>query len=827
MRYPRSQWLPWLLCLVAWAGCSDPETPIKATQARDSGTQGDEAGTELDDAGTARQRAADGGTGPWRTPSPVELENRQPGTDDYALQQPASAHQIEGYASSSSAAPGRSAQLFVNVDKAQGVRWDLYRIGDYQGHGARLVASGKRTMVAPQPSCPVDPQTGLVECAWTASFTVAFDARWLSGYYLVKLTSDAGLQAHVPIILREDTPRAPLLVQASVATWQAYNLWGGTSLYKNQLSHSIYGGGRARRVSFDRPYASVSLFMNEGKLVRWLESQGADVAYTTNVDVDEQPDMLVHRKLFMTVGHDEYWSVGERDAVEAARAAGVSLAFLSANTAYWRVRLEPSSTGVPRRIVTCYKSATLDPHAQAADTTALFRDPPQPRPENALIGIMYGNWSVFPGFPFVVRGASHWLYQGTGVRDGDTLGNIVFLEWDTVTDNGQTPAGLEVIGDSPVIADDGTSPAHQNASVYYPTASSFVFAAGSIGWVSGVSPDATDPRAERVMQNLLARVGQPLGHLTTTSPTPPTDVGAGGTSSVLAGDGQRGYRDGAAARARFDSPSGVAEGPAGELYVADTGNALVRKIDQGQVSTFAGCAPGPSSAGPCFVEPIGLAADSGGNVYVSDAHDNKIYKVSPTGQIQLLAGTGTAGAHNDPNALRATFNSPRGLALDTAGRLYVADGGSRAVRTIDATGVGNAVVGVDGLTGVAVGPDGTLYFTSYGSKALGVVVNRSAQTLVAHTAPSAGLSPITLLPMEGLVAEAGSVLFSDTGHGRVRAVTLSASHTLTTVLGDGRAGTAIGSGATTNLGLPRGLARFGQGFAVADCANHRIVEFAR
>ncbi len=821
----RWQWLPQLVCLLGLASCSHDEHPSQAARSRDSGTPVDEAGTELSDARAGRQPLDDGGPDLSRAASAVELENRRPGTDDYGLQNPANAHQLEGYASSSSVMPGGSIRLFVNVDAAQGVRWDLYRIGDYQGRGARLLATGQRALVSPQPSCPVDAQTGLIECAWKTSFSISFDAHWLSGYYLLKLTDDAGLQSYVPIILRESSPRAPLLVQASVTTWQAYNLWGGTSLYKNQLSHSIYNAGRARRVSFDRPYGSVSSFLNETKLVRWLESQGVDVAYTTNVDIDAQPDTLLHRKLFMTVAHDEYWSVGERDAVEAARAAGVSLAFLSANTAYWRIRLEPSATGAPRRVVTCYKSATLDPRAQAADTTALFRDPPLPRPENALIGVMYGDWSVFPGFPFVVRNASHWLYAGTGVHDGDTLGNIVLLEWDTVSDNGQTPPGLELLSDSPVVADDGTSPAHQNAAIYYPTPSSFVFATGSIGWIGGLAPGATDARIERVMQNLLARAGQRLPVMTSSGAAQPTDVGAASASRVLAGDGERGYRDGPALQARFASPTALAEGPAGELYVADTGNAVVRKIDHGQVSTFAGCPPNRTRTGPCFVEPVGVAADGDGNVYVSDAHDNKIYRVSSAGQLQLLAGAGTAGSHNDANPLRATFSSPRGLALDTAGTLYVADSGSRAIRRIDASGVGNAAIGVDGLTGVAVGADGTVYFSSYGSKGLGVVINHSAQTLATNTTPSSGAASAHLLPMDGIVVRADTLLFSDTGHDRVRTVTLSDAHTVTTVVGDGRVGASIGSGATTNLVLPRGLARSGQGFAVADSANHRIVAF--
>jgi hypothetical protein len=742
--------------------------------------------------------------------SPIAIENRRQGSDSFALAQPARS-EVAGYASTTALAPGEALRLFVNVDHDQDVRWELYRVGYYQGHGARWLASGEPVHLVVQPSCPIDAKTGLIECAWASAFQVPIENDWLSGYYAFKLINEAGFEAYVPFVVRDDARRAPIVVQASVTTWQAYNLWGGTSLYRNTAGNSGYSDARARRVSFDRPYdARATAFTKEAQFVRWLEQRGYDASYVTNVDLEADRALLEGRRLFVSVLHDEYWTVGERDALEQARAAGVSLAFLSANTGYWRIRLDPSSSGVPRRIVTCYKSATLDPQSAAADTTTQFRQHPYPRPENELIGEMYGDWSDFDGFPYVVVNHEHWIYAGTSVAEHETLSSIIGVEWDSVTDNGLTPAGLEIVGDSPVVTQVGVPYPHAHASVHYPTPGSFVFAAGSIEWISGLGGKRTDPRVQRMTENVFARAGFVLAQPTRgEAPAPEvSDVGRAPDAKVLAGNGQPGVTDGAAAQ--FSSPAGVAAAATGELYVADTGNQLVRKIDNaGSVTTLAGCRPDRDLRSTCCTNPVGIAVDARGVVYVSDAAQQRIYAIAKDGTSSVFAGTGKTGFvdHADPRS--ASFATPRGLAFGPSGELYVADFDNAAIRRIDASGVSTFASDLSEVMGVAADSTGAVYFTSSGDIRLGVVRDGQASSLTGEK----------VRPLEGITVGAEGVVFSDAGNYRVRRLAIE-QDSLVTWLGNGQFGSA-----NTQLVLPRGIVPARGGYAVADSGNHRIVWF--
>jgi sugar lactone lactonase YvrE len=743
-------------------------------------------------------------------PTPISLENEQDGVDVLALAGVSGAAQLAAYASATSVAAGESVDVFAHVVGAQEVGWELFRIGYYQGRGARQIASGARAQVNPQPACPTDPDTGLVECQWQSAFSITTDAAWPSGYYAFKLTAADGSSTLVPLILREREPRAPVVVQASVNTWQAYNTWGGTSLYKNTRKDSSFRGARAQRVSFDRPYDRVlSAFMKEVQFVRFAEQRGYDMAYVTNLDVDGDPTLLKDRKLFVSVWHDEYWSVAERDALDSARDAGTSLAFLSANTGYWRVRLTPASDGTLRRVITCYKAADRDPSSNAIDTTVQFRQQPHARPENALLGIMYGDWSDFTGFPFLVRNHAHWLYRGTGVVERETLSPIIGTEWDAVADNTYTPEELEIVGDSPVVSQVGVPFPHAQASVYYPTDHSFVFASGSIAWATGLYGSRSDPRVQRMTENVFARAGFAAQMQTEAPPRPSTTEAAGYAGRVLAG-GEEGFRDGPAERARFSSPSGLAQGPDGQLYVADTGNHVIRKIDaRGNVTTFAGCAPdGSVSAELCFDNPIGLAVDEAGFVYVSDSGHSRIRRVDQAGQVSEYAGSGTAGAKDADDLRSAQFSNPRGLSLDRDGTLYVADFNNSAIRAVRPDGVTTVARDIPEIVGVAA-DSGKLYATSY-------EVNRLVQIEAGVAKPWIGRE---LAPLEGLAVDPdqSALIVADAGNYRVVRIALGSTN-IQNILGDGQYGDA-----PNHVSLPRGVARFGAGWAVSDSGHHRIL----
>jgi hypothetical protein len=253
----------------------------------------------------------------------------------------------------------------------------------------------------------------------------------------------------------------------------------------------------------------------EYNMTRWLESQGYDVTYYTNLDVSTNPLQLYSQKIFLSVGHDEYWSMEERNNLQQVRDNGINLAFFSANTAYWQVRFDPSSSGQANRVMSIYKDtsgigmgAPIDPIAQTNSlaATTLFRSPEVNRPENALLGVGYvsDHGNIYGGYDFVVSNACDPYYANTGLKNGDKLRGLVGYEWDALLDNGFTPPGLVVLSQSRVQANSilpplppGTNPNISNAVRYTAESGAKVFATGSIQWVWGLdSTWVTKPRVE-------------------------------------------------------------------------------------------------------------------------------------------------------------------------------------------------------------------------------------------------------------------------------------------------------------------------------------------
>jgi hypothetical protein len=313
---------------------------------------------------------------------------------------------IQGFATDISVNRGETVHFKISTD-ATAYRLDIYRLGYYQGNGARKVATAFPSVTLPQaqPSCLTDPGTLLTDCGnWSesASWTVPTEA--VSGIYIARLVrTDTGGASHVAFVVRYDASGSDLLFKTSDTTWQAYNSWGGYSLYV----------GPARKVSYNRPFFTRGystedwLFNAEYPMVRWLEANGYDVSYTTDLDTDKYttvgPNRILSHRAFLSVGHDEYWSAGERAAVEAAREAGVHLAFFSGNESYWKIRWEPSTdpSNTPYRTQVCYKEGTMGENTCGSKCdplpgvwTGLWRSgcPPEYpgtdgcRPENALSG---------------------------------------------------------------------------------------------------------------------------------------------------------------------------------------------------------------------------------------------------------------------------------------------------------------------------------------------------------------------------------------------------------------------------------------------------------
>jgi hypothetical protein len=444
----------------------------------------------------------------------IQSENALPGTpgwNDFASI--ADQLAISGYGSKISATRGETIDLFITTRDTT-VSIDIFRTGYYGGIGARLITSlgsfPGRLQAIPLP----DATTGMVAATgWTRTTSLTIPTDWVTGVYLAKLTgSPSGRQSFIFFVVRNDGGHEKYVFQTSVTTYQAYNQYGGVSLYTNVTNKAAYAYAAATKVSFDRPFdpqdsnGAGHFFFYEYPWLKWAESQGYDMTYITNLDTDTNVNPLTNHKAFLSIGHDEYWTKGMRDNVTAAMNLGVNLGFFSANSVYWQIRLEPNVAGTPNRIEAGYKGFALSsarpgpdpffcpatPCAPGTDNTRVttyWRDWPVNQPEQLLLGVMFGD--VASELPYVVQSSSHWIYTGTGLSNGSRVNGIVGYEYDRVFSSyvdgnsgatiSLTPQpGLTILSQSPV----GSSFA--NSTIYTAASGARVFASGTIEWSSGL-----------------------------------------------------------------------------------------------------------------------------------------------------------------------------------------------------------------------------------------------------------------------------------------------------------------------------------------------------
>jgi hypothetical protein len=451
----------------------------------------------------------------------IKAENAKPGTSSWRNTHPARAGEIQGFASLTSVNRGEDIAIFVDTAEPT-YEIEVFRMGWYQGEGGRaMMPSVIRT--GTKQSIPVpQPHTHLLECQWDDPYTLHIPKSsdptdWASGVYIVKLTGrPSGKQSYVSFVVRDDERPSDLLFQSSVTTYAAYNAWGGWSLYTDPQAYAV---------SFNRPYqqgfGAGEFFMWEYNMVRFLEREGYDVTYWTDVDTHTRGQFLPSYKGFLSVGHDEYWSWQMRDNVEAARDSGVSLGFFGANPAFFQIRFQPDSLSglIPNRTVVCYKNGNLDPASDKKNppeirrlTTTEFRLSPVNRPEDAMVGVMYRSF-FDQKEDMVVEDASSWVFENTGLRDGDHLPGLLGYEADQMF--GNAPPGTKRIAHSPYRDFFGASLASDMVFYTWPSGSTVV-ATGSMQWSwglddfdgnrrhSGVLPIAGVQQATR---NILRRFG--------------------------------------------------------------------------------------------------------------------------------------------------------------------------------------------------------------------------------------------------------------------------------------------------------------------------------
>ncbi len=475
--------------------------------------------------------------------NPVACENTKPGNPPSEWDvSGAGSSAIQGFATDISVDQGGTVGFKVDTTATR-FRIDIYRLGFYGGQGARRVATltDTATTATNQPNCLYVDNTGLEDCGnWSqsAAWTAPPDA--VSGLYIAKLVATQGLTgaSHVPFIVRDDDGQSPILFQTSDTTWQAYNTYGGNSLYVGQPD------GRAHKVSYNRPFVTRGgtpedwMFNAEFPTIRFLEANGYNVSYTTGVDSDRRGALIRQHQVFLSVGHDEYWSGTQRANVEAARNAGVHLAFMSGNEVFWKTRWESSvdGSGTPHRTLVTYKetheNAKVDP-AGAAVWTGTWRDPrfsppaDGGRPENALTGQIFTVNCCTTDMTVDSTHRDLRFWRNTRVAalaagQQTTLGSgVLGYEWDEDLDNGARPAGLirmsettdngEVIQDYGNNYDDGTATHH--LTLYRASSGAIVFGAGTVQWGWGLDDNhdeasgTADDAVRQATVNLLADMG--------------------------------------------------------------------------------------------------------------------------------------------------------------------------------------------------------------------------------------------------------------------------------------------------------------------------------
>ncbi|WP_184326942.1 DUF4082 domain-containing protein [Rhizobium sp. BK529] len=470
---------------------------------------------------------------------------------------------IQGFATEISTNIGGTVDFKIATDSTH-YRIDIYRMGYYGGAGARKVDSIEQQLTTAQiqPHPIVDMSLGLIDCGnWSvsASWQIPDDA--VSGVYFAKLVREDGTEdaSIIPFVVRDDSSHSDIVFQTSDTTWQAYNAWGGASLYYGDVpvdpanmigylppncSCGLQAIGRASAISYNRPIITNTspvggshdfVFGVEHSAIQWLEQNGYDVSYISGVDATRSGNLLLNHQAFLSVGHDEYWSAEQRTNVEAARDAGVNLAFWSGNEVYWKVRWESSidGSGQAYRTMVCYKETYGTSTDPSNVGTGTWRDPryadPGQEPENSLTGTMFQVDSYRQdtiSIPYDYSNLRFWRNTDVAeLQPGETYNlvqNLLGYEWDSDVENGFRPAGLINLSLSSVAVNTylrdygstvGDAVATHSLTMYRAASGALVFGAGTVFWSWGLNDQhqgpatPTDRNVQQAMVNMFADMG--------------------------------------------------------------------------------------------------------------------------------------------------------------------------------------------------------------------------------------------------------------------------------------------------------------------------------
>ncbi len=505
-----------------------------------------------------------------------------------------------GYCWPQSVGPGDEVALHLSSPGGRPVRVEVARCGWH-----REVVLVDDAVPADDLPTPLD--AAQLGCGWPAARTIRTEPGWRTGYYEVVLEVDVGSaerpkvrREHAFFVLRPEVgrPTARMLLALSTDTWHAYNDFGGRNLYTGATQVSLQRPmargylhkppGHGRRVTLttrDDPEMNAHVgYLRTHHLsgwagsagwpdwelpfLQWAEREGYAVDVVTNPDLEDHPQLLEHYPLYLSVGHDEYWSMGMRDTVEGFIAAGGHAAFLSGNTAFWQVRFEdraplPSGAEGPAATMVGFKGQLKrDPvwdTDRIGELTSMWSDRAIGRPENHMTGVSFSRGGYHRIGKRVTNGAGgytvhrpgHWLFDGTGIGYGDVLGaaaTTVGYECDgcaftyvdglpVPTHEDGTPEGFTILGSAPAAhftrttatrppRDDEPSEiefiasrlfgertpeavariaaGHAVLGTYTSPGGGIVVTSGSTDWAHGLA--GRDAQVEQVTRNLLDRL---------------------------------------------------------------------------------------------------------------------------------------------------------------------------------------------------------------------------------------------------------------------------------------------------------------------------------
>jgi hypothetical protein len=440
-------------------------------------------------AGAAGAGAASPAAGPGRRGRKPVPEALLPGDADWPLRNIGAEHEIEGYGGRASVLSGESFPLFVSCQP----KWftvTAYRLGWYRGDGARLVWRSPSLRGGAQRAAAATGTTSTVVADWDPVTEVLTDG-WPAGAYVLRLDADSGAQRYVPVTVRSSSTAGTVVLKSGVQTWQAYNKWGGYDLYQGPSGRYDQ---RSLAVGLDRPYGGngADMFLtyerNAIKLAEYLSATaGLRLSYLSSMDISTDPGALAEASALVSMGHDEYWTPGERATVTAARDTGVNIAFLGANAMFRRTRLADTAVGKDRLVI-CYKSDYAQDPMYGKNpllATTDFRAEPGADPESSLTGTLYEGYPADASY--VVASPSSWIFAGTGVRAGAGFPHLVGVEYDRVNPGYPVPRPIEVLSHSPLSRNGASS---YGDSAYYTAASGAgVFNSGTMRWVEAIYGD--------------------------------------------------------------------------------------------------------------------------------------------------------------------------------------------------------------------------------------------------------------------------------------------------------------------------------------------------